>query len=71
MTRHSFRSAGFARCWQDLFWWLCGRRLSAPSRGADPPTQLPLVARRSTQWQSIDALLDTLRQAEAGSDIAA
>ncbi|MGO8948509.1 MAG: hypothetical protein ACLQUY_12780 [Ktedonobacterales bacterium] len=68
MTRHAFIPAGLLRYWHDLCRRLAGRRIA---RGAGPPVQLPSAARRSMQWRNIDALLDTLRHADAGSDMAA
>lgn len=68
----SFAVAGrIVRQWQSRLMRLIGRRMAGYANQGSPPIQLALAARRSQDWQSIDALLEALREAESSSERAA
>jgi hypothetical protein len=61
--------------WARVGWEYCRRsirlRSPFPQRREAPPIHLVVAARRSAQWQSIDAQLAALRESPVETDAAA
>jgi hypothetical protein len=63
--------AGWARVGWDCSRRVLGRRLPLFRESEVPPIHLVVAARRSAQWQSIDAQMAALREAPVETDAAA